>query len=276
MVIEKTRFMGTIFLFVILSLGLISASELSNDIDNDGVLNLYDMCPNSMNWERIDKYGCDPFQFCNQFLCGRNCDYADFQENEQNKTYPNDCITMIIAKEGKYTPKCVPIGCKKQLAIPPMNITVRISRLYTNLTSLYRVNITGLPGNNSFYPIVNGRYSGWCTDQDHGITFNHNYKVRLYSSTDPNLNQSCPRCYDPDWDMVNYILNHKKGTLNDTQKAIHYFVDHGVYPPAGKAREMIDEALARGEGFWPQEGEFVAIIVDLGSRTQMFIIEVDP
>jgi hypothetical protein len=98
----------------------------------------------------------------------------------------------------------------------------------------------------------------------------------MYSSLDPNLNTTCPRCYDKDWDLVNYIINHKQGTMNDIQSAIHYFIDHGVYPTDPDAISMVEEAKAHGEGYWPQEGELMAIIVDIGNKAQMLFLEIDP
>lgn len=273
----KKNILGIISIFLLISsLSFVFTDNpiSDKDGDQDGVLDIYDLCPNSMHWERIDKNGCDPFQFCKSFNCGLGCFNADFREDELNKSMPNDCTVVILAKEGSYYPKCVPVECKKQPIVPNINVTVRLNKL--NSGSYFKVNITGLPDDNSTYPIINGIYPGWCADEDHGTNRSAIYTARLYSSLDPNLTTKCPRCYDPDWDMVNYILNHKKGDMLDIQAAIHYFIDHGVYPSDPDAIAMVEEALAHGEGFWPQEGEYIAIIVDIGTRVQLLFIEIDP
>ncbi len=79
--------------------------------DNDTVGDACDNCPGSHLGEPVDQYGCDPFQFCEPFYCGMSCFYADWKHNEPNVTYPHDCTIVIIAKEGKYKPKCVPLNC---------------------------------------------------------------------------------------------------------------------------------------------------------------------
>jgi hypothetical protein len=88
---------------------------------------------------------------------------------------------------------------------------------------------------------------------------------------------------DDDWDMVNYVINHKHpaASIQDIQDAIWYFVDGGVYPSDPEAKAMVDDALANGEGFYPAPGEWMAIILDPstltgGKRSQLTIIEVDP
>lgn len=128
------------------------------------------------------------------------------------------------------------------------------------------------------YIVDDGEYVGWCVEQDHYIYGGQEYTVEVYSSYDPNMPDYA---VDPDWDMVNYILNHKQGTKVDVQNAIWYFVNGGTYPAPGYGRDMVDEALLYGEGYIPPAGSTVAIIVDiiypdtLGGRSQLTIIEVD-
>lgn len=257
---------------------LISSSAVPpcEDDDNDGVCNDKDSCPNSRTREMIDKNGCDPFQFCEKQSCGPNCFTADFLGNEKNKRYPNDCTIVILAKEGKYKPLCVPVECKKNPYIP--NSTIRMKFYFHGNYSRYATQLIGIPPgfdvNSTFYP-------AWCVDEYNYIPENVLFNATLYSSMDPDLASKCPHCVDPDWDKVNYIINHKKGTFVDIQAAIHYFIDGGHYPSDPDAIEMVEEAKLYGNGFWPQEGQFMAIIVDVNgfggdSRIQLTIIEVDP
>ncbi len=83
--------------------------EHCDDEDNDGVCDEVDQCPDSRLGELIDQSGCDPFQFCSQFICGFGCEEADFMDNEPGNA--NDCMTVIVSKEGEYYPRCVPLTC---------------------------------------------------------------------------------------------------------------------------------------------------------------------
>lgn len=79
------------------------------DMDNDGVADCFDICPNSRPKEDVDQYGCDPFQFCEPFYCSIDCFYADWKNNEGKN--PNDCTMVIVLREGEHYPKCVPLTC---------------------------------------------------------------------------------------------------------------------------------------------------------------------
>jgi hypothetical protein len=92
---------------------------------------------------------------------------------------------------------------------------------------------------------------------------------------------------DDDWDMVNYVINHKNGNnKSDVQDAIWYFIDHGYQGytcpdlpdpiPAGAVWDMITDALNNGEGYVPPSGGWVAVICDAGEFAQHTFIEVDP
>lgn len=80
----------------------------------DGILDLGEECDDG---NLINGDGCDANctieynDFCEQFYCGFNCFYADWKNNEPSVKYPNDCTVVIVAREGKYYPKCVPTTC---------------------------------------------------------------------------------------------------------------------------------------------------------------------
>lgn len=114
-------------------------------------------------------------------------------------------------------------------------------------------------------------YTGWCVDLWHVIYPNQMYNVKLYNSYDPNLPE---RLQDEDWDMANYVVNHKQGNANAVQGAIWYFVGGGDYPSGGNAQAMVDEALANGEGYTPPAAGTVIVIVDVAEDTQTTAIEV--
>jgi len=260
-----------IILIAITSFVFSSDPDSCPDDDNDKVCNIDDLCPNSLPREQIDRDGCDPFQFCRKYYCNQKCIQADFLDNEHNKTFPNDCTLVMIANEGTLEPRCTPVECHKNPQLP--NKTIQVKVKINDPISYFNTTLFHIPEN---YTVTNGTYLGWCVDEDHFIVPGTIYNASLYSSLDPDLAIKCPYCADEDWDKVNYIINHKKGTSEDIQDAIWFFINGGTYPTSTLAIEMINEADMYGRGFWPQEGQFIAVIIDISNRTQLSIIEVDP
>ncbi|MCD6468328.1 MAG: hypothetical protein J7L32_03345, partial [Thermoplasmata archaeon] len=157
--------------------------------------------------------------------------------------------------------------CYKTLSLPTESVTMVV---HPGSSSYFDTTLSDVPHG---YDVTNGTYVGWCCDEDHTITPGTVYSVHLYSSYDPNM----PDYFkDPDWDMVNYILNHKQGTPDDVQAAIWYFIDHGNMPSSQAGKDMVNDALAHGEGFKPACGQIMAVICDAGENVQHTFIEVDP
>jgi hypothetical protein len=127
------------------------------------------------------------------------------------------------------------------------------------------------------YDVTEGYYLGWCVDQGHYVTPGEMYyPVYLYSSYDPEI----PSYFeDPDWDKVNYIINHKQGTWEDIQNAIWHFISgpgggsYSGWDPDVWA--MINAANANGEGYEPDSGDVVAVLCDAGEGVQHTFIEVN-
>jgi len=67
----------------------------------------------------------------------------------------------------------------------------------------------------SGFDVTNGVYVGWCVDLDNYIARDDIHSVRLYSSLSPPA-----EIQFNEWNMINYILNHKQGTAEDIQSAI--------------------------------------------------------
>jgi hypothetical protein len=65
--------------------------EHCDDEDNDGVCDEVDQCPDSRLGELIDQSGCDPFQFCSQFIGGLDVK-SRFRTITGNS---NDCKTLL-------------------------------------------------------------------------------------------------------------------------------------------------------------------------------------
>jgi len=148
--------------------------------------------------------------------------------------------------------------------LPPNTITVEIE--YPSTECYYYVKLSNVPEG---YHISNGQFLGWCVDEHHYINNGKTYAATLYSSYD--INNPHP---DEDWTKVNYILNNKKGSWQDVQAAIWYFVDGGIWPSDPDAQEMIKNANKNGENFVPAPGEKLAVIVYINENTQIPIIEV--
>lgn len=113
-------------------------------------------------------------------------------------------------------------------------------------------------------------YSGWCVDLFHNIPPPRLHTGRLWSTYD---NALPAHLLDDDWDLVNYLLNNRQGAVEEVQEALWYFVGGGGYPYSTVAQEMVEDALANGEGFVPGPGEKIAIVVDPVQDIQITIIE---
>jgi hypothetical protein len=141
--------------------------------------------------------------------------------------------------------------------------------------SFYKVELNNVPPG---YLVSNGTYNAWCVDYAGGLTTNAIYKpVSLYLSHAP----LPPQHQNPNWDRVNYILNHKQGNSFDVQAAIWHFIggpisslDRRFLPLSAFALSMIADATANGAGFLPQPGQLSAVILDLGEDAQKNIIEI--
>jgi hypothetical protein len=137
-----------------------------------------------------------------------------------------------------------------------------------------------LSGFGSGYDVTAGvQYPGWCLEangQDNSNT------VTLYSTYDQTMPQdeltytdeSVPivapgkaSLGDPiPWDKVNYLLNHKQGTVKEVQTAIWGLIwgdtwDPSQYPITANAIAMVDAANANGSGFVPAPGQIIGVIL---------------
>lgn len=86
-------------------------NQNQEDEDSDKAGDACDSCSNTKTGEEADQYGCSNLQFCRkQAQCGLGCDLADWKNNEPF-TDPNDCMTVIISKEGHLEPICAGTTC---------------------------------------------------------------------------------------------------------------------------------------------------------------------
>jgi hypothetical protein len=116
-------------------------------------------------------------------------------------------------------------------------------------TSYFVSTLSGVP---SGFDVHNGVYPGWCVDRSTTMTRNAPHNVILYSSLAPP-----PALVGIDWLKINYILNHKQGSMMDVQEAIWYFTD-ALSPISPAAQAMVDAANANP--YNPSDGAILAVI----------------
>jgi hypothetical protein len=111
----------------------------------------------------------------------------------------------------------------------------------------------------SEYDVTNATYLGWCVDaRTEMIRSPAIHTVSLYSSMSPPGELA-----NEGWDMINYILNHKQGDVQDIQQAIWYFMHIGgaqYIPSRTAAWTIVNDTLENGSGFAPSPGQVVAVI----------------
>jgi len=131
-----------------------------------------------------------------------------------------------------------------------------------NGTSSYYVST--LAGVHSGSLVSNGTYPGWCVDKSTNMVRDRGHDVALYSSLSNNLPKDISGF---NWHAINYILNHKQGSMKQIQDAIWYFTDNQL-PLANEtdAYAMINGALANPT-YTPASGNILAVIAYSGSTS---------
>ncbi|HTW92811.1 MAG TPA: hypothetical protein VMH22_14060 [bacterium] len=140
----------------------------------------------------------------------------------------------------------------------------------------WRVTLSNVP---SGYDVWNGDWRGWCIQLMASMKAESSYRVRLWSSIDPNLP---PRLQDTAWCYINYLINHKAqgATAWDIQEAIWAlrgqlgWLPQPDWPPL--TLQMYNDALAHGKGWYASKGDQIAVILETPVQVQLCIIEVDP
>lgn len=250
-------------------------NTLTSDSDNDGIPDTNDKCPNTLERVFVDQNGCSQKEFCNQFSCGDPCDLADWRNDEKSPT-PNDCQTIVEDHEGKLSPKCIPREdmCLKNVTITLPTDPISFKVIFQG-KSYWNTTLSKVPS--GFGEIHNGSYLGWCVERDVHIEQNKLHNTTLISSYDPDLALKCPRAASDNWDLVNYLLNHKQGTKEQIQDAIWYLLGKAPLPQSSVSRAMINDSITNGQGFIPQIGDNFAVIICVDDPTvQLTFIEIDP
>ena len=128
-------------------------------------------------------------------------------------------------------------------------------------------------------------YLGWCAEREDTSYVLGDTVVRLYASLDPNTpsqgNLALPgSMVSNNWPKINYMLNHKQGTVDDVQYVIWYYVNGGSVnglSPTAATSAMIADADLNGGSFYPSVAQKIAVILfqdGRGGLTQDTFIEV--
>jgi hypothetical protein len=110
-----------------------------------------------------------------------------------------------------------------------------------------------LSGVGDGFDVTDGAYPGWCAEDNHQPNAPAGTLVTLLDST----TQGVP------WDQVNYLLNHKAGSVAEVQVALWLLTGtyDGTFPLTPAAQAMYDDAVANGAGFVPGPNQVVAVIL---------------
>lgn len=148
------------------------------------------------------------------------------------------------------------------IAAAPSNPVVRLPTQYVTMRAVYgteswfEMTLSDIPPG---FDITNGTYQGWCVHRNIRMTRNVNHTVILYSSYDPSL----PTVFqNGNWDKINYLLNHKRGSRESIQKAIWFYTENENCSSDADAFEMVADAEQNGSGFIPQSGEAIALPIE--------------
>jgi hypothetical protein len=150
------------------------------------------------------------------------------------------------------------IGCTNAVDGDPLRLpssgTVIILEASNSTQAYFDSTLRDVPDG---YDVTNATYLGWCIDRSAEMTRLTPHTINLYSSFSPTGELA-----SENWTMVNYVLNHKQGEVQDVQEAIWYFIDmNGTYTPKSSvAFAIIDDAETNGNEFVPAEGQIAAVI----------------
>jgi hypothetical protein len=118
-------------------------------------------------------------------------------------------------------------------------------------------------------------YKAWCLAKNKPIRRNAIHRVRLYNCYDPNLPLEFRGM---EWNKINYIVNHKRGSKKVIQDAIWHFADSKHQKTLGvEATQLVEEANLKGKDYIPAEGEILAVICqNVGNKQPVFIEYIIP
>ncbi|HXG47054.1 MAG TPA: hypothetical protein VNO52_05470 [Methylomirabilota bacterium] len=158
------------------------------------------------------------------------------------------------------------LSARAQPALPFDPVSFEI--LSGDEVSFLRVSFWNLPRG---WAISNTLYRGWCVEYEKPIMEGQTYRGRTFDSGSPELP---PHLAGQPWDRLNYILNHRRGTMPEVQEAIWGTLGQMSPPFSANAQAMIDEAARFGQGFKPSGDQVCTVILDqLDTNFQRILFE---
>ena len=167
------------------------------------------------------------------------------------------------------------------LSLPPGQVIASHSLLFDPADPTwpagFKITFSGFSGN---YNVATGTpYPGWCLEDDMPTPDPTIPNIFFYSSYDPNMPPNAMNYTDPatpkvlsgevalgslvPWDRLNYLLNHKLGTIQEVQSAIWLLMWGSTsLPVTGNVTAMVIAAnSAAAAGFVPAAGQIIAVLL---------------
>lgn len=178
---------------------------------------------------------------------------------------------------------CTPLP--KILRIPTEKVTVKYIQVSGSTPSMFR--LSNVPVG---YSITSGDYRSFCLDRTVYIT-GIEYQARLWSSYDPTMPDYClynRGTFDvTPYDKINYLVDYFMDTYTGSghptaaeiaafQQVFWYYRGLADAPTTGLAKALLDLAELEGDGWYPQGGDWLAILMDIDCTVQLCFIIVDP
>lgn len=135
----------------------------------------------------------------------------------------------------------------------PMLPTTQVQLTVVDGTTSYWVStLSGVPAG---FDVHNGAYPGWCTDRSTNMTRSVSHNVVLYSSLAPP-----PTVSGINWVAINYILNHKQGSMMDVQQAIWHLTGWWNFENLTPTAQTLVNEANTNPSYDPLTGAVLAVI----------------
>jgi len=149
------------------------------------------------------------------------------------------------------------------LTLPPDLVQAFHSDWMTGSDSPLDVTLSSVPPG---YSVMNGTYAGWCLEDNHMDDVPDGSWVLLLDSSDSSINCPTGSYSGIDWRLINYLLNHQQGEIEDVQAAMWELAgtsdpQNPTFPITPAVNAMVTDAYANGGSFMPGPGDVVAAIL---------------
>jgi hypothetical protein len=140
--------------------------------------------------------------------------------------------------------------------------------IFNGANSLVDVVFSEVPGG---FRVTNGAYRGWCVDYETLIGPGPDFHATLFDSYGTNLP---PVLSTSAWGRVNYLLNHRQGSVADVQNAIWVSLNQSFEPPLSPVSlALVAEAEQFGDSFVPTNGQVTGVLIVPQEPVQRLICE---